>query len=109
MAIRPAPLPEQNPRTNEGAEGPMDRPRPGANQTGAGSPTTQLGAEETPSMTDTPVAGGGRVAHPASTGPDPAARESYVVQLKVAADALVAAIRAGATDGAEMISHLLAT
>jgi hypothetical protein len=30
----------------------MDRPRPGANQTGAGSPTTQLGAEEITSMTD---------------------------------------------------------
>lgn len=28
-----------------------DRPRPGANQTGAGSPTTQLGAAEESSMT----------------------------------------------------------
>jgi hypothetical protein len=35
----------------------MDRPRPGANQTGAGSPTTQLGAEETTSMTDAARAG----------------------------------------------------
>ncbi len=30
----------------------MDRPRPGANQTGAGSPTTQQAAQEDTSMTD---------------------------------------------------------
>lgn len=29
----------------------QDRPRPGANQAGAGSPTTQLGAAEESSMT----------------------------------------------------------
>lgn len=31
-----------------------DRPRPGANQTGAGSPSTQLGAQEDSSMTHSP-------------------------------------------------------
>jgi hypothetical protein len=34
----------------------QDRPRPGANQTGAGSPTTQLGAAEESSMTYREVA-----------------------------------------------------
>ena len=38
-----------------------------------------------------------------------AAREAYETQLQTAAGALVAAIRAGVTDGAETISHLLAT
>jgi hypothetical protein len=38
-----------------------------------------------------------------------AAREVYETQLRAAAAALVAAIRAGVTDGAETISHLLAT
>jgi hypothetical protein len=38
-----------------------------------------------------------------------AAREAYEAHLRAAADALVAAIRAGVTDGAETVSHLLAT
>lgn len=38
-----------------------------------------------------------------------AAREAYETQLQAAADALVAAIRAGVTDGAETMRHLLAT
>jgi hypothetical protein len=38
-----------------------------------------------------------------------AARQVYETQLRTAADALVAAIHAGVTDGAETISHLLAT
>ena len=38
-----------------------------------------------------------------------AKRESYDMQLRTAGDALVAAIRVGVTDGAETISHLLAT
>jgi hypothetical protein len=37
-----------------------------------------------------------------------AAREGYETHLRAAADALVAAIRTGVTDGAETVSHLLA-
>jgi hypothetical protein len=39
----------------------------------------------------------------------PAARAVYEAQLQTAADALLAAIRGGVTDGAETISHVLAT
>ncbi len=47
MAIRPDRV--------SAARGVVDRPRPGANQYGAGFSTTQLGAEETTSMTDTAI------------------------------------------------------
>ncbi len=47
-----------------------------------------------------------QAAQQASTG---AAREVYERQLRVAAGALAAAVRGGVTDGAETISHLLAT
>jgi hypothetical protein len=56
-------------------------------------------------MPDTPVDDDGRAGVEAARV---AARELYEAQLRAAADALVAAIRAGVIDGAETISHLLA-
>ena len=58
------------------------------------------------SMTDAPGGDDGRVAREAARV---AACELYESQLRTAADALVSAIRGGVTDGAEAISHLLAT